>query len=196
MPLNRRNVLPPGRSPCRVTSQIRSRCPDLRPDKLNHPRGCRHHIIWHETEQPQRPDLQTANQTSARADTIPHQLKITFAQRETADQILGGYLHRETVQHRTIVITQEAAASHINHPETEPSSHHPQPHQHHSPRHPGHPTSNSTVTSRPFTGRTPIYPRGAAQEACLIVLPLGVHRQRSQPESSTGRLRWRDADGR
>ena len=155
MPLNRRNVLPPGRSPCRVTSQIRSRCPDLRPDKLNHPRGCRHHIIWHETEQPQRPDLQTANQTSARADTIPHQLKITFAQRETADQILGGYLHRETVQHRTIVITQEAAASHINHPETEPSSHHPQPHQHHSPRHPGHPTSNSTVTSRPFTGRTP-----------------------------------------
>ena len=106
-------------------------------------------------EQPQRPDLQTANQTSARADTIPHQLKITFAQRETADQILGGYLHRETVQHRTIVITHEAAASHINHPETEPSSHHPQPHQHHSPRHPGHPTSNSTVTSRPFTGRTP-----------------------------------------
>ena len=37
------------------------------------------------------------------------------------DQILGRYLHRETVQHKTIVTTQKAAASHINHPETEPS---------------------------------------------------------------------------
>ncbi len=112
MPLDHRNVLPPGRSPCRVASKIPSRCPDLRPDILNGPRACRRHIIWHETEQPQRPDLQTANQTSPRADTIPHQLKITVTQRETADQILGGYLHRETVQHRTIAITQEAATSH------------------------------------------------------------------------------------